>query len=248
MTRSGSCPGVLPSPTGSGHLARPALRPAISLYDKDGKDRGVFELSPDGSPNRSGLPRDAHSALPTRATRQDLRLITTASDHPPSNADDLAWLLPGRGREATATIRRVLVRHGGKIWLESEPGKGSRFFVSLSAQAGGTRGARPDCWLPQRWNRVFQYPTPVLPPDLGTRRCFDDSHTTGTHRSPSRKKSSLLTVGLEDVTMHAMAVAAFGGTRWQKEIRPGFRLCQAASHNRHRSSLLACSGLSQDDR
>jgi len=33
-----------------------------------------------------------------------------------------------------ATVRRALDRQGGKIWLESQPGKGSRFFVSLSAQ------------------------------------------------------------------------------------------------------------------
>jgi chemotaxis family two-component system sensor kinase Cph1 len=28
-------------------------------------------------------------------------------------------------------VRHILERHGGKAWLESEPGKGSRFHVSL---------------------------------------------------------------------------------------------------------------------
>ncbi|MDH4239298.1 MAG: HAMP domain-containing histidine kinase, partial [Phycisphaerae bacterium] len=28
-------------------------------------------------------------------------------------------------------VRRILDRHNGKIWVESEPGKGSKFFVSL---------------------------------------------------------------------------------------------------------------------
>ena len=30
-------------------------------------------------------------------------------------------------------VRRILDRHSGKIWLESESGKGSKFFVSLPA-------------------------------------------------------------------------------------------------------------------
>ncbi|MBS1257644.1 MAG: Adaptive-response sensory-kinase SasA [Candidatus Scalindua arabica] len=30
-----------------------------------------------------------------------------------------------------AIVRGILDRHGGKIWIESEPGKGSKFFVSL---------------------------------------------------------------------------------------------------------------------
>jgi PAS domain S-box-containing protein len=41
----------------------------------------------------------------------------------------------GKGQGLGLTIvRRIIDRHNGNIWLESDPGKGSRFFVSLPAQ------------------------------------------------------------------------------------------------------------------
>jgi len=33
-------------------------------------------------------------------------------------------------------VRKILDRHCGKVWVESEPGKGSRFFVSLPTKEG----------------------------------------------------------------------------------------------------------------
>jgi len=35
-----------------------------------------------------------------------------------------------------AIVRKILDRHVGKVWVESEPGKGSRFFVSLQTKEG----------------------------------------------------------------------------------------------------------------
>lgn len=37
---------------------------------------------------------------------------------------------PGEGI-GLALVRRVVERHGGKVWLESQPGKGSTFFLAL---------------------------------------------------------------------------------------------------------------------
>jgi PAS domain S-box-containing protein len=47
--------------------------------------------------------------------------------------------VPGEGLGLTS-VRRMVERHNGRVWVESEPGRGSTFMVALPAPTAGERG------------------------------------------------------------------------------------------------------------
>jgi len=84
----------------------------VTIRGRTGQD-GTIELCV--ADNGPGIPEDARERIFERFYRLD----------------------KARSREQGGTglglsiVKHIIQCHGGKVWVESEPGKGSRFFFSL---------------------------------------------------------------------------------------------------------------------
>ena len=87
------------------------------------------------APNRRGVIRVCGQEEPDRVVYSiEDNGIGIAAQHQDSIYKVFHRLDPQRGTGeglGLTIVRRILDRHGGKIWLESEVNEGSRFYLSL---------------------------------------------------------------------------------------------------------------------
>jgi signal transduction histidine kinase/CheY-like chemotaxis protein len=78
-------------------------------------------------------------------------------------ASDLAGDKGGSGLGLTVS-KQFVELHGGRMWLESQLGHGSTFYVELPLARPGSLGGRPEQWLKEEWpwlERVSRAPLPA---------------------------------------------------------------------------------------
>jgi signal transduction histidine kinase len=83
-----------------------------SVNTKDGLQRGVFYVKDNGS----GIDPEFHQEI-----FRIFKRLQSASDGPET----------GTGVGLTF-VKKIVERHGGRIWLESEPGNGTVFYFNLT--------------------------------------------------------------------------------------------------------------------
>ena len=124
------------------NLVHNALKFSRRRLDDDERDRRSVAAT--GRPTRSASRSDDGDEV-------TLRSRTTASGSDGRPGPDLRALLQGRsgaGRAAagrvsgSAIARHVIQQHGGRIWVESEEGRGSTFTFALPVVAGAVADRR----------------------------------------------------------------------------------------------------------
>jgi signal transduction histidine kinase len=68
----------------------------------------------------------------------------------------------GSGQGLALAHAVIVKKHGGKIWFESELGKGTRFFITLPCDGSTTARPVPDSSLPLRPRRIAEPPRQMV--------------------------------------------------------------------------------------
>lgn len=184
-----------------------------------------------------------HGGITVRVTENDNSVLIAVTDTGPGilptdterifepfcQGTEQIWRDKGGSGLGLTISKQFVELHGGRIWLESQLGTGTTFFVSLPRLAPMPPTAPPSRWINREWNWVERRSNPSLPrlPDRPRILIFDSTKEIASGIDNFTNQVELVsTASIEETIFNAKktpAHAVLFGANEAKDLLPALQ-------------------------